>query len=491
MAGAERHDPFVGKVIDGRYRVGALLGEGGSGRVYRADQLRVGRAVAVKILNPSAAGNQLVVRRFEQEAKIIAQLSHPNTIKLFDCGRLSGGAFFLVTELLEGRPLSAVLEGGPIDSARTLRLVVQVCESLCEAHARGIVHRDLKPANVFVQEVGGVEVVRVLDFGLARSANDPSLTTPDQIFGTPGYMSPEQCLSARVDPSSDIYSLGAVAFECLAGERLFPVRPGESPFDYLMRTAIETPIPIRERRACRGLAPELVELVERMVAPMPEGRPRSVEVVQSEAERILAAPGDGFGFDALVTERSLDLSPPRSTDELSTVREGAGPRLTGPTALLIPDDSSGPEPRGQAEDEPAQETFIEPTRVREFSDPVLEPVEQSPLVFAQEPPALWGERASSVSGSESPLVVEATTQVPSAFGSGRGGVFGGARLLSPSRSVVERSAQEVEVVVGQKLDEASVPTEPARSSRERAFLLGLGLLLIVAVSWSLGWMIGR
>src|SRR5262245_16081531 len=185
-------DPLIGRVLDGRYRITAKIGAGGMSIVYRAIQLTVEREVAIKVLAHGMSTTDRAVERFRNEARAIALLRHPNTIKLHDVGRLSDGRLYLVTELLGGRPLDQLLKERALSPRRAVRLLQQVAESLEEAHAAGIVHRDLKPANLFLDRVGEADVVKVLDFGVAKLGQQGSISAAGAIFGTPRYMSPEQ-----------------------------------------------------------------------------------------------------------------------------------------------------------------------------------------------------------------------------------------------------------------------------------------------------------
>jgi serine/threonine protein kinase len=215
-------DPLIGVVLDGGYEIIERIGTGGMGAVYRAKQRRAGgRDVAVKLIDERLAGSEKGIRRFENEAKIIADLRHPNTLKLFDVGRTKDSRLFIVTEFLTGSTLHRMIASGPLPPERVLKIVQQICYSLREAHAQGIVHRDLKPANVMIETVGKEEIVKVLDFGMAKFMNQPGLTAIHDVCGTPGYMSPEQARGQPVDPRADLYALGAIAYECLSGCPMF------------------------------------------------------------------------------------------------------------------------------------------------------------------------------------------------------------------------------------------------------------------------------
>jgi len=212
----------------GPYEVVAPVGAGGMGEVYRARDTRLGREIAVKILNGHLVDSESARRRFEQEARAVAALAHPNIVSLHDVGQ-EGGQFFVVTELLEGETLHDRLRRGPLPLHKLVETGAAVAEGLGAAHARGVVHRDLKPSNVFLTADGRV---KVLDFGLARqrapldpqrAADTPTLsqTQPGTVLGTPGYMSPEQVRGEAVDARSDIFSLGCVLYEMATGHRAF------------------------------------------------------------------------------------------------------------------------------------------------------------------------------------------------------------------------------------------------------------------------------
>ncbi|MDH5671772.1 MAG: serine/threonine protein kinase [Myxococcales bacterium] len=233
-------------MLDERYRLDEELGAGGGGAVYRARHLGLDKDVAVKLLLDEHAGDPALKRRFEREARATAALSHPHIVGMSDFG-IADGRPYLVMELLQGTDLYEYLaQHKPLPVATALAIAEQTLEALAYAHEQGLVHRDLKPQNIYMQAVSGREIhVRVLDFGLAkfvdadRKTIGPALTQSGMVLGTPAYMSPEQIgASARVDARADVYSLGILLYEMLAGERPF----GGSPMD-IARQHLMQPLP--------------------------------------------------------------------------------------------------------------------------------------------------------------------------------------------------------------------------------------------------------
>ncbi|MBM4356015.1 MAG: serine/threonine protein kinase, partial [Deltaproteobacteria bacterium] len=234
---------LVGEELDGRYRVLERIGSGGMGVVYKAEQLLVKRIVALKVLRREVVREGSAVKRFLNEAQVIAALNNPHTVTLHDFGVTGDGLLYYTMELLRGRPLSRVIrQDGPLAVERATRLALQVCDSLEEAHERGILHRDLKPDNLFVQERKGLEELKVLDFGVAKlmgASGAKAVTGTGMIVGTPLYLSPEQALGDELGPSSDLYSLGIVLYEMLVG---LPPFMGETPMQTIL-ARLNKPVP--------------------------------------------------------------------------------------------------------------------------------------------------------------------------------------------------------------------------------------------------------
>lgn len=215
-------DSLIGSLVDEKYRVLTLLGQGGTGSVYKAEQVDLSRLVAVKVLHKSVLADDEHLARFEQEAKILSALDHQNIIKVFSCGTFPSGVPYMVTEYLDGQGLDKIiLAETRLHWRRAVSLFIQICKAVGFAHASGIVHRDLKPQNIMIMQQPDADTVKVLDFGLARFILNKDtvqkLTQTGTIIGSVHYMSPEVCQGKRADELSDIYSLGCVLYECLGG----------------------------------------------------------------------------------------------------------------------------------------------------------------------------------------------------------------------------------------------------------------------------------
>jgi hypothetical protein len=212
-------DPFVGKVIDGRYEIQQRVGEGGMGVVYKARQISIDRVIALKMLNAQMAQDPTWVQRFYNEAKACSRLQHPNTIRMFDFGQTQDGRLFMTMEFLDGQTLREAIQERPLAPQRVVKILIQCCASLAEAHSIGIIHRDIKPDNVFLLNMAGSpDFVKLLDFSVAKLLEgDRMKTQAGVVFGTPQYMSPEQGRGLPLDARSDLYALGILSYEMLTG----------------------------------------------------------------------------------------------------------------------------------------------------------------------------------------------------------------------------------------------------------------------------------
>lgn len=266
-------DRFIGTTLPAGYHILDLIGVGGMGRVYRAEQSVLGRTVAVKIIHPHLLSDDNSAIRFLTEARAASQLNHPNSISVFDFGRTNDGQPYLVMELLKGKDLGIVAhEEGELRLPRIVDVLRQVLAALGEAHDLGIVHRDLKPENIILQpQRRGGDLVKVLDFGLAKlRADQPTnVTSPGIVCGTPDYMAPEQGRGDKVDGRADLYSVGVMLFQLLTGRLPFE---GDSPTQVvMMHLTVPAPDP-RQIAPRRNIPASLAEIVKKALAKKPGQR---------------------------------------------------------------------------------------------------------------------------------------------------------------------------------------------------------------------------
>ena len=258
----------------GTYKLLELLGKGGMGYVYRAEHTKLGREVALKLLRADYAKRRDAVNRFFQEAKTVNRVRHRNIVDVTDFVELDDGTTFIIMEYLRGQSLGTWARSS-IDLARALAVLVQICDGLGAAHAVGVVHRDLKPDNVIVvPATDGAEMVKLLDFGVAKLVNrdDEDVgfqTQAGSVIGTPAYMSPEQAGGMQVDQRSDIYSLGAIMYELFCGQPLFR---GRSFGEYVRKHLTENPVPPHQTPGGTGINPNLEALILRCLAKEPNKR---------------------------------------------------------------------------------------------------------------------------------------------------------------------------------------------------------------------------
>jgi len=279
-------DPMIGAVLDGRFRIVEPLGTGGMGSVYRGIHLSVDRPVAIKVIRNQLGHDRAAAKRFLREAKLLMGFSHPNIVEVFDFGQAANGALYLVMEMLSGETLAdALARNGRFAPRGACEVAMQLCDALVAAHARGVVHRDLKPANIVIADRPVRDLVKVLDFGLAKSlANDSvtwtSLTEVGAVLGTPLYMAPEAIAGAGADPRSDLYALGCIIYEMLAGAPPF-VDPA---VNVVLARHVTEPPPTLPADVPAALG----ELVDDLLAKAPELRPASAAAVRARLEIYLA-----------------------------------------------------------------------------------------------------------------------------------------------------------------------------------------------------------
>lgn len=294
-------DPLLGKTLDGRFVPRSLLGQGGMGRVYLAEDLRLKRRVALKLMDVALSADAEFAQRFKREAVVQAQASHPGIVQVLDAGECAEGAY-MVLEYSEGRSLASLLKVGPLRRDRAMEFVEQLLDVLDFAHRQGIVHRDLKPGNILVEERGGREIVRVLDFGIAkllqteRQDEGLTLTKPGFGFGTPGYMSLEQASGQPTDHRTDLYAAGVILYQMLGGA-LPHKAAGIS--DYLVKLASVDIQTLGARFPSLGIPPELDAILLKSLARSPDDRYSSALAFR-EALREFRRTDIGQGATAIV-----------------------------------------------------------------------------------------------------------------------------------------------------------------------------------------------
>ena len=338
-----------GDIIAGRYRLKEVVGRGGMGTVFRAVQTSVERDVAVKVMHSQARTDQRLVARFQREARAVAALSHPNTIRLIDFGQTAEGALYLVTEYLKGQSLGQVAKcHGPLEPMRVIRIAMQICESLAEAHASGIVHRDIKPDNLFLASMyGKADFIKVLDFGIAKldqamTPGSEQLTSAGVCIGSPRYISPEQALGEQVTAQADVYSLGVVLYELLAGRPLFQC---DVPQAYLLAHIQEEPRALKPDLDPRfhALAQCVMQCLEKHPLHRPRGANSLIEALEILLQQVrgvsepsiepLTQPSPGVA-------QTIDASSVHTLDLVDTGRSRVSQVIAAAAEASLPSDLS-------------------------------------------------------------------------------------------------------------------------------------------------------
>src|SRR6266404_2047580 len=275
-------DLSAGVVLGGRYEIVSTLGQGGMGAVYKARDREVDRMVALKVIRPELANQPEILSRFKQELILSRQVTHKNVVRIFDLGE-ADNIKFITMEFVEGRDLRTLLRDSvPVSLEQKVKIMIQVCRALSAAHSEGVVHRDLKPQNIMVENTGRVVV---MDFGIAHSMEQAGVTSTGAMVGTPAYVSPEQAKGEKVDPRSDLYTLGIVFYEMLTGTAPFE---SETVLGLLLKRIQERPVPPVERN--KEIPQALSDIVIKCMTVDKEERYQTAQDVERDLEGWLGSP---------------------------------------------------------------------------------------------------------------------------------------------------------------------------------------------------------
>lgn len=292
MALADPRLELLGQVVEDRYEVTESIGRGGMSVVFKARDLRLKKNVALKVLMPHLSADPLSVQRFQQEATAASHLDHPNIVKVYNVGSTQSGLPFMAMDLLQGRSLSALIkEKGRLEYTESLNIFVQLTAALAHAHEKGVIHRDLKPSNVILRHAddqGDAEVAKLVDFGIAKvlsqdGQTQAKLTQTGDVFGSPHYMSPEQCLGGELDERSDVYSMGCLMYETLTGQ---PPHTGESTLQILHKHISETPARIKTVVPNSDIPAELEAIVFKCLEPKRAERVQSMKTLKNDLTQL-------------------------------------------------------------------------------------------------------------------------------------------------------------------------------------------------------------
>jgi serine/threonine protein kinase len=379
-----RANSLIGRLIGGKFRIESLLGAGGMGNVYRAEQLSLAKPVAVKILHHDLMADETVVKRFEREARSASRLDHPNLVRIIDFGRdTDTGVLFIAMELLSGRDLGQVIaQDGPMPLHRIVRIMSQVLAALEEAHAQGVVHRDLKPANIMlVDRRGELDLVKVCDFGIAKSnslqtQSNSMLTVRGFVCGTPEYMAPEQARGETVDGRTDLYAAAVILYQLITGQVPFTA---SSPVGVLSQH-LDRPAPTP--RSKRPDIPRALDLlILRGLEKEPINRPQTAAAFRQELEAVCSISAHGR---TEATTHTIHATPQKRGGHLKRGGFLVGV-LLGAGVAVFSYLQRAPEPPVAAAPPPVKSVVLTEPRADELPPRAAEP---APTVAAVEEPRM-------------------------------------------------------------------------------------------------------
>lgn len=365
-------DTLIGTTLADKYQILEKLGSGGMGLVYKAKHLLMKRLVAIKLMLPQFAASATALKRFRQEAQAASHLNHPNILKVYDFGVTPQGLPYLVMDLLEGTNLSAELtKHNYLPLERALKIFVQTCAALYHAHQKGVIHRDLKPGNIMLVDYDGQsDVVQIVDFGMAKilsemDGENEELTKTGEVFGSPMYMSPEQCMGRELDGRSDIYSLGCVMYRTLTGR---PAVAGASAMECFNKHATALPAPFAEVAPELMLPPSLEAIIFKAMAKEVHERQDSMAQLREE---LLAELGQAeiSGSMPANSEPAQQLSTSQSGSSSASIASSSSASTEAAISASKPADEDG---RGDSENSHTQITSTGAARLPARQSRVLE-----------------------------------------------------------------------------------------------------------------------
>lgn len=379
---------LVGTVLDNRYRIDALLGEGGMGEVYSAEHVQIGRKLAIKVLHPLYSNEEEVLERFRREARAATAIGHPNIVDVTDSGTTPDGRAFFVMEVLEGMELAdVIIDNGWMDPERAAHVAIQVCQAVGAAHKVGIIHRDLKPENVFlVTRDGEPDFVKILDFGIAKSTRmemtrGGGLTQPGLAMGTPEYMAPEQAAGQPADSRVDVYATGGLLYAMIVGR---PPHEGDNIMEVLTLKATKTP------ESPKSIRPEIPEeldaIVMKALSRNPDMRHQTMEQLEYDLRKFMS--GRGAAVAAILGLRDSDsalidisfLRSSGSNPEIPVLEKQASGKedvfAEEKNREAVSENQEGEQLEGVEAPEP-----VDSLRVRAFTKPVISTDDDTPISF--------------------------------------------------------------------------------------------------------------
>ena len=396
----KKPEALIGTIIDGRYRVDAMLGEGGMGLVYRVEHIKLRKTLAIKVLRSENTRDQEVLARFQREAQAASNIGNEHIVDIHDFGTLPDRSTYFVMECLEGSDLiDAIDTAQRLSEARAVDIAHQICVALGAAHDAGIVHRDLKPENVFLTRRGPeADFVKVLDFGIAKVANRPHRLTRDgEVLGTPHYMSPEQCAGDEIDHRTDIYALGVLLYEMVTGH---VPHDADSMMAILTKQMYEDPVAPRVR--IPAISKALEQIILRSLEKKPGQRYQTMHDMAADLVRLQQ--GERLaGPDTLRLE-----PPPRRFSNVKVLAAIAAALLLSATGLafLLSSSADGPPaqtalepsdaPTRAAPPDPQPQQAAEPEEARADNTVGEDTLEEAPAATRSERPKRRTQRREPV-----------------------------------------------------------------------------------------------